>query len=285
MNKVDVFIISIPEFDSPIIRDFIHRYHTYFNKIYYVFNYVNDQKLTNEQKGYIDFIENDLKNKCEFIYQTHENFYKFDWRGLSVNNVLSKSTGDFIFSIEPDFICDWDKIIDIMINKSYDIFSNYTGSPHNLENPDIRLWPSFWGCYKKHLDLIEKNFSAMPDPRVKSLYNVTYNKSLRFEGDRLMSKNVDKFVSYDHFDYVSAQLVDIINDNGNNIILLNNIKDIWYEHASGITQDFSTIKYENKLYRSNNCYKLFYEWCKKCNVNFYKDWEERSEQIINYKFV
>lgn len=279
MNKVDIFIVSIPEFDSPIIRDFIHRYHTKFNKIYYIFNYVKTMGLNESEKGYTNFITNDLKDKCEIIHQKHESFDKHDWRSLSVKNVLEKSNSDYIFSIEPDFFGDWDKIVDIMINEEYDIYTNYIFNESN-----VRLWPSFWGCKRSLLNQIDVNFSAMPDPNIKTMYGVTYNKVLKFDNNnKLFVEEKTDFVSYDHFDYVSTQLVE--KSCVDKVLLLNKFKNIWYNHASGITQDFSTIKYENKLCRSNDFYKLFYDWCKKCNVNFYKDWEERSEKIINYKFV
>ena len=77
MNKVDVVIISIPEFDSPLIRDFIHRYHTCFNKIYYVFNYVFASPLTVKERSFIEFIENDLKDKCDNICRHQTMIHRF----------------------------------------------------------------------------------------------------------------------------------------------------------------------------------------------------------------
>jgi len=40
-----------------------------------------------------------------------------DWRDECVQEVLKRSTGDYIFSMEPDFIGDWDKIVDFILNK------------------------------------------------------------------------------------------------------------------------------------------------------------------------
>lgn len=279
MNKVDIFIVSIPEFDSPIIRDFIHRYYNKFNKIYYVFNYIKSVKLTDLEIEYVNFITDDLKGKCEIVHQQHERFENHDWRSLSVKNVLEKSDGDYIFSIEPDFFGDWDKIVDVMINKEYDIFTNYTHSGFN-----DRLWPSFWGCKKSLLNDVDLNFSAMPDPNIKSIYGITYNKVLKIDdNNKLTVKEQTDFVSYDHFDYVSTQLVEKSCDD--KVLLLNKFKNIWYKHITGITHDFYSIKYQGKMCRNSNEYIEFYEYCKKCKVNFYKEWVERSEKIINYKFV
>lgn len=284
MNKVDIFIVSIPEFDSPIIRDFIHRYYDKFNKIYYVFNYIKSVKLTDLEIEYVNFITEDLKGKCEIVHQHHECFDNHDWRSLSIRNVLEKSNGDYIFSIEPDFFGDWDKIVDVMINKEYDIFTNYT-SCHENSNISVRLWPSFWGCKRSLLNQVDMNFSAMPSQDVKSMYKIDYNKSLRLDTNtnKLVVKELNISIMYDHFDYVSTQLVEKSCDS--KIILLNNLKNVSYNHITGITHDFFSIKYQNKMCRSSDFYFQFYEHCKKCKVNFYKEWVERSEKIINYKFV
>lgn len=285
MNKVDVFIISIPGFDSPIIRDFIHRYHNKFNKIYYVFNYVKGKELTDCEAGYVNFITDDLKDKCEIIHQQHECFDNDDWRSLSIKNVLGKSNADYIFSIEPDFVGDWDKIIDIMINKDYDIFTNYTSGRTDSGFLSVRLWPSFWGCKKSLLNQIDINFSSMPDPNVKSMYKINYNKRLTFDENNKLAVVESTNTVYDHFDYVSTQLVEKSCDDGKQILLLNRFENIWYKHIAGITNDFYSIDYSKKLFRRPNDYSYFYKLCRECKVNLYQDWINRSDKIINYEFV
>lgn len=281
MNKVDIFIVSIPEFDSPVIRDFIHRYYQRFNKIYYIFNYVKTMGLTESEKGYINFITDDLKDKCEIIHQEHECFDEHDWRSLSVKNVLERSNGDYIFSIEPDFFGDWEKIINMMINEDYDIFSNYTCSN---DKTNVRLWPSFWGCKRSLLNSININFSAMPEPKHKVLYKIDYNKVLKFdENDKLIAFELNNTALYDHFDYVSTQLVEKSCDDGKKILLLNRFKDIWYGHSTGITHDFYSVNVHKKIFRMPDEYFKFYNICKKCEVKFYQPWIESSEQIISSK--
>jgi hypothetical protein len=292
MNKVDLFVIAAPNFDSPIIRDFIHKYHNRFNKVFYIFSY--SQVFNEKWRPYTTFVENDLKDKCEVIYCRMSGALDTDWRDECVQEVLKRSTGDYIFSMEPDFIGDWDKIVDLILNKNYSLFSMLDS---NLSG--LRLWPCFWGCKKSLLSQIKyPKFGAPVDARVKQLFGVDYNKKLRFNKDGLQhvdSKDRVKFYKenkiiteevpfphfYDHFDLVSAQLMDIIQDDGEQLLLLNRMDDVWYYHIAGITHDFHTMYEHNRIARDTMAYRMFYDYCMKTNVNMFPDWLEVSSRIIN----
>ena len=290
MNKIDLFVISSPTFDSPIIRDFIHKYHSKFNKVFYVFSYSQD---FNEQwLPYTTFVENDLKDKCEFIYCRMSGALNSDWRDESVHEVLKRSTGDYIFGMEPDFVGDWEKIVDIMFNTHYSLFSMVE---HNITG--IRLWPSFWGCKKSLLSQIKYiNFGATVDERVKKLFGVDYNKRLKFDNDRLKYLNADAVKNfykdhkilteemsvphyYDHFDLVSTQLMDIIQDDGKQLLLLDRL-DVYFKHFAGITHDYLMMYQHGIKARNGPSYRLFYEACMKTNVQLYSEWVDISNKIL-----
>ena len=296
MNKVDVVIISIPEFDSPLIRDFIHRYHTCFNKIYYVFNYVFASPLTVKERSFIEFIENDLKDKCEILHQATELHGVHDWRSLSMNAALVKSNADYIFSIEPDFVGDWDKIVDKMLNVEYSLFTNYSAA---TDISTFRFWPSFWGCKRSLLNKVDCNFSSMSDDRVKSLCGIKYDKVIKYSppfsvatdlytnGTCNLTNKIVKVETdvenayYDHFDYVSTQLMDLVQDDGKQLLFLNRMPDVWYEHMSGITYDFREVSNGKSMPRTNNAYRRFYELCLLCTVTFFNEWRQVSKVIVN----
>lgn len=294
MNKVDVIIIAFAEFDSPITRDFIHRYHTKFNKISYVIN-VNNNGLSDTEKQYVEFISNDLKNKADVILHHLDGSMPHDWRSEPLVKLIKQSNADYVYSIEPDFVGDWDKIVDIMINRTYSLFTNYTAH----QNGAVRLWPSFWGCKMELLKKLDMNFSSMPDARVLSLYGVNYNKMLTYDppfvlardtdfsepinmlkDKRLCVRSVDS-PSYDHFDYISTQIVDMVGDDDKEILLLNRMNDIWWEHITGITFDFVSMHRDGKTTRSSKVYKKFYDLCMRCNVNIFDKWSNVSNAILN----
>lgn len=294
MNKVDIIVIAYSEFDSPIIRDFIHRYHHKFNKISYIVN-ENTDGLSDSGKRYVEFISNDLKNKADVIVHQLAGTMPHDWRSEPFVKLINQSTADYVYSIEPDFVGDWDKIVDIMLNGTHSLFTNYTAHQSGV----LRLWPSFWGCKIDLLKKIDMNFSSMPDARVLNLYGVNYNKILSFDppfvlprdndfseptnvlhNKRLCVRTVDA-PTYDHFDYVSTQIVDLVGDDGKEILLLNRMSDIWWEHITGITFDFTSINKEGKTTRSSKTYKKFYDLCMKCNVSFFDDWLKSSNKILD----
>lgn len=296
MNKIDIVIITIAEFDSPMIRDFIHRYHHKFNKIYYIFN-VNTFIKSIEQ-SYIDFVTKDLAGKCEIIMSDRGNGGIHDWRSTSMQVALAKTNAEYIYSIEPDFIGDWDKIVENMLTQDYTIFSNYTAQQ---ECRNVRLWPSFWGCKTDVIRKINSVFSAIPDDRIKQLYGVTYSKVLKFYPSFDPSDNSGLFgpqkiannktiqvedeseVYFDHFDYVTTQIMENVVDDGKQLLLLNRIPSIWWEHMTGITYDYFTMSMYNKITRQNTAYSRFYELCCKCDVDFFDKWIDVSNRIINYK--
>lgn len=290
MNKIDLFFIAAPSFDSPLTRDFIHKHHSKFNKIFYVFSF--SQNFNESWRPFTNFIENDLKDKCEFIYCRMSGALNSDWRDESVHEVLKRSTGDYIFSIEPDFICDWDKVFDFMFNKDYSLFSMVE---HNLSG--IRLWPSFWGCKKSLLTQIKYlNFGATIDDRVKKLFNIDYNKRLKFDNDQLKYLNADqvkdfykenKIITeempvpyyYDHFDLVSTQLMDIVQDDGHQLLLLDRL-DVWFKHIAGISHDFITMYKDGEKARNGPAYKLFFDESMKTNVKLLDEWVNISNKIL-----
>lgn len=290
MNKVDLFVISNPTFDSPLIRDFIHKYYTRFNKVFYVFSYSQD--FNENWRPYTNFIENDLKDKCEIIYSRMSGALNSDWRDEAVHEVLKRSTGDYIFSMEPDFIGDWDKIVDTMLNVDYSLFSVVE---HNLTG--IRLWPCFWGCKKSLLSQIKYlNFGATVDQRVKDLFGVDYNKRLKFDNDQLKYLNADavknfykehKIITeemsvphfYDHFDLVSTQLMDIVQDDGKQLLLLDRL-DVYFKHFAGITHDYLMMYEHGRKARNGPAYRLFHEQCVKTNVQLFPEWVSISNKIL-----
>lgn len=301
MNKVDIIILALAEFDSPITRDFIHRYHHLFNKISYVVVVGNHpSNLSLSENEYVDFISSDLKNKADVIVHQIVGTLPHDWRSEPFVKLINQSTADYVFSMEPDFVGDWDKIVDIMLNnKSYKIFTNYTAHQNNT----VRLWPSFWGCRIDLLKKIDMNFSSMPDERVLNLYGVTYKKMLTYDPpfelsrDGAFSKPNDianskklcvkevTIPTYDHFDYISTQLVDLFCvDDGEQILLLNRMSDVWWEHITGITFDFISMYKEGKTVRSPLVYKKFYDLCMKCNVKFFNQWTNTSQRILTQQF-
>lgn len=295
MNKIDIFVIAVPEFDSPMIRDFIHRYHDKFNKISYIINVDNSQTLSESENQYIDFIRTDLQNKATVVISNHVAEAPHDWRSACLKEVISNTDADYLFSIEPDFIGDWDKIVDIMLNKNYSIFTNYTAA----HGGTIRLWPSFWGCKTELLKKTDLIFSAMPAKWTRDFYNVNYNKIIsydppyRVEVDHKQSSpfnmaNSKKLIivevdepSYDHFDYVSTQIVDMIKENiDEEVLLLNRMPDIWWEHMTGITHDYMCMVRDGKIMRPIGVYKRFYDLCRMCNVKFFSKWLELSDKIL-----
>ena len=294
MNKVDVIIIAFAEFDSPMTRDFIHRYYDKFNKISYVVN-VNHNGLNDSEKKYVEFISNDLKNKADVVLHQLDGSIPHDWRSEPLVKLINKSTADYVYGIEPDFVGDWDKIVDVMLNGTHSLFTNYTAH----QNGAVRLWPSFWGCKIDLLKKVDMNFSSMPDDRVLNLYGVSYNKMLTYEPSFVLSRDNDfsepsnilnnkklcvrtvNVPSYDHFDYVSTQIVDMVGDDGKEVLLLNRMSDIWWEHITGITFDFISIHKEGKTTRSSKVYKKFYDLCMKCNVNFFDGWLKVSNMILD----
>lgn len=295
MHKIDIVIIAAADFDSPMMRDFIHRYHSKFNKIHYIFDVPKYHVLTQNENGYIDFITNDLVGKCDITISRHDGGIH-DWRSVAMNIAIDNSNADYIFSFEPDFIGDWDKIVDIMLNQDYVVFGNYTAGQRIM---DVRLWPSFWGCRMSNLKKTDRIFSAMPNRMIQQSYGVSYNKGVKFfppfDGDKdwafsaptmLANKKtirvVDSIddVGYDHFDYVSTQIMEHVIDDGKQLLLLNRMPDIWWEHMTGITYDYQTMSIHNKIARPNIAYTRFYELCRNCNVVFYDKWIDVSNRIL-----
>jgi hypothetical protein len=296
MNKVDVVIIAAAEFDSPMIRDFIHRYHSRFNKIHYIFDVARYHVLTQSENSHIDFITNDLVGKCDITICRHESNGIHDWRSIAMNLAIDNSNADYIFSFEPDFIGDWDRIVDIMLNQEYVLFGNYTAGQRIM---DVRLWPSFWGCRMSNLKKTDRNFSAMPNLATRQSCGVSYNKAVKFfppfDGTKDFALSAPMTIAnkkticvidgiedvvYDHFDYVSTQIMEHVVDDGKQLLLLNRMPDIWWEHMTGITYDYLTMALHNKLARQNTAYTRFYELCRNCNVAFYDKWLDASSKIL-----
>lgn len=294
MNKIDLFVISAPNFDSPIIRDFIHKYHDKFNKIYYLFSY-SDHFFRDEWKPIYEFVKQDLDGKCEFINVQASGDITTDWRDECVQQVLKRSTGDYIFSIEPDIIGDWEKIVDMMLNQTYELFSVVD---HNLSG--IRLWPCFWGCRKSLLSKIKyPKFCAPVDDRVKKLYQVDYNKKLIFEGCSALDAidiskahlfykkykivNVENETPkyYDHFDLVSTQLFDLIQDDGKQLLLLNRFEQVYFRHYMGISHDYLTMFEYNRKARDPQVFTDFYNDSIKTDAKLHPQWLEVSKKILN----
>lgn len=298
MNKIDAFVIIPPNFDSPIVRDFIHRYHTKFNKIYYLFSHSN-AFFNEEWKIYTKFIEEDLNGKCEFIYHKSSGDLETDWRDECVQEVLKRSTGDYILSLEPDFSGDWNSILDLILNKNYELCSTIDS---NLSG--IRLWPCFWSCKKSTLNKLKyPKFAAPVDQRVKDLFKINYNKYIQFENvtkslglfvtDKIDFYKKNKVVNvestnpvyYDHFDLVTAQIFDFIQDDGDQFILLNRYENIKFHHYTGITYDY-LMMYEHGVKARNSepndplGYNMFYEECISKNVNLLPEWIEISKKIV-----
>jgi len=291
MKKIDLFVICAPNFDSPIIRDFIHKYHTRLNKIFYVISY-SDAFFKPEWEVFSEFIEDDLRDKCEIIYANYSGAGDTDWRDECVHKVLERSTGDYIFTFEPDFVANWEQLLYEMENADYKLFAslvyNYSG---------IRIWPCFWGCKKELLNEIEyKKFAAPVDRRVKDLFKINYNKYIVFENgnDIPLDSNIDEFIRknklvvrdsdkpiyYDHFDLVTTQLLERMNDDGNQLLLLNRM-NIWYKHYMGITHDFDMMfKYDRKA-RETTAYKEFFEYSKNnTSVKLLDEWVTISNKIV-----
>jgi hypothetical protein len=298
MNKIDAFVILPPNFDSPIVRDFIHRYHTKFNKIYYLFSH-SYAFFDEKWKPYINFIQQDLDGKCEFIHHQSSGKLDTDWRDECVQEVLKKSTGDYILSLEPDFSADWDSVLELMLNNDYELCStlesNFTG---------IRLWPCFWSCKKSTLAKLKyQKFAAPVDERVKNLYKIDYNKYIKFENitkentifvnnkiefynsNKVVSVESEKPIYYDHFDLVSTQLFDFIQDDGKQFLMLNRYENIKFHHYTGITHDYLMMyehgrKARNPPPHDPMVYDLFYKECLTKNLNFFPEWIEISKKII-----
>lgn len=267
-KKIDVVIISVTILDSPLIRDFIHKYYNFFNSIYYIFTYNNetypDGLVCSAETPYTEFIKSDLKGKCKFItrYSLQDNSLYSDWRDSCMQDFLNQSTGDYILSLEPDVSLDWDKALDIINKKSFKFMSVWRE----------RFWPCFWLCKKELLDNLKyKTFSAFGN-NIKQQANIVYNKKITYIDNKFEVIDVNE-QDYDHFNLISTQIVDKIDKN--DILLLDN-EGIWWEHYSGITQGYVS------MVDGDDRYKKFYNRCiNHTSVNLLNIWKDRSLRIIN----
>lgn len=110
-----------------------------------------------------------------------------DWRHTSTTELINHATGDWIFSIEQDWVCrNWEEHFDA-IKESLRV-SDFFGWWNPTNNPYIH--PAFWAIKRELLEKTSKDFSAHPEINGSDHFaKITYDvlelgaKIDKYEGD------------------------------------------------------------------------------------------------------
>lgn len=145
-KNADIVVVGPADIDYPLFRKFLHDVHYSFNKIYYVIStpVEHNTRLLRNLKS---FIEQDLW--FAEILQVPDIDGKDDWRDISTNLALNKSTSEYVLFIEPDFLITPPTLYSI---PTHDIIGYYeTGATE-------RIWPSFLCVKRSIIDKTSKIF-------------------------------------------------------------------------------------------------------------------------------
>ena len=152
--KKSLIVSHITACDYPLWRQWIRTWGiNYFDEIII---YMDVQM---RYPFYWAFVEQDLAQFPEIKFIDPVPVEK-DWRATSTTELLKHATGDWIFSIEQDWVCrNWGEHFGAMTESLNN--SDFFGWWNPTNNPYIH--PAFWAIKRELLEKTSKDFSAHPE--------------------------------------------------------------------------------------------------------------------------
>ena len=165
MKSKSLIITWITACDYPIFRRWLKRHYSFFDEIIITWSeHFRHMKFD-------EFIEKSLSDipNIKFIPFEEYEYGVYDWRNISSNRMLKHATGEWIISIEQDFITkDWNKLFDAVTeaSKTYEIlgFQGHQGQASHQE-PYLTgnyVHPALFFIKRSLLEKTSKDFSADP---------------------------------------------------------------------------------------------------------------------------
>ncbi len=192
-KNTDCFWVGQLAYDWPLMRYFIKKNHTRFNKFYYVVNYTTDifnnrPDIFQHTQDHVDMIREDLKNYNFEIIYINTDYSCRDWRDQCFNEFLKKSRSEYIFHLDPDVYIEQEYIEHLSTLSEFDfrILCPRWGS---------RIWP-FLFASRNDIDQTSRDFTTntICSNFIESIYNKTQNLKLSCDGIRHNGDHGDKLI-------------------------------------------------------------------------------------------
>ena len=150
--KKSLLVTHIGNIDYPIFRQWLEKYYSWFDEIIIYWD------LSFRFPILLSFMQQSLSHlpNIKFLDPVERELGVDDWRDKATKEMLNHATGDWIISIEQDWLAkDWDRLLEVseQTMKECDLFGwyNYTNFPY--------IHPAYFFIKRELLEKTSKDFS------------------------------------------------------------------------------------------------------------------------------
>lgn len=219
--KCSLVCTHIANCDYPIWRAWLEKYHSWFDEIIICWD------LSFRFPIFSSFIQGSLSHlpNIKFLDPIERDLGTEDWRNKSTNEMLKVTTGDWVVSIEQDWLAkDWGRLLskteEAMKEAEIVGWLNPTNYPY--------VHPAYWFIKRSALEETSKDFSPHPEINGMDHFGLI-TKEIIDKGGRLLSLKDLGFET----NIVSSEKTDCFHLGGVNQHFLNGINDPNYQFHRG----------------------------------------------------